>query len=462
MRRWIASESLIIHWSCLLIGLIACSNTPAHAESPASFDSSASDPVDGIPWPRFHGAMGYGNAGGGRLPTTWTEDDYVWSLNLGGTDVGSLVATENTVFLLDAKVERSRSNGSTSAGTIDFVAVDVATGQVKWRHSHPFVDRKRHSRNSPASTTPAIAGDRVFFAYGDAQGAYLYAYTLAGVPLWNRQLGPWTGVHGFGTSPMVSGSQVILFNSQQVDELERGQIAGQSHMMSFDIATGKDLWSTPLTATRPCYGVPSVFRPAAGPGPAGPPQLIAANKGNGMFGLDLTTGAMLWSLPVFNKRCCSSPLIVGDLAIASCGSGGGGNYMSAVRIPQHVGDSPEEVFRISRGAGYVPTPAVKNSLIFTVSDNGIASCFDTADDGRLLWSQRIGGNFGASPIIVGEQLLLVSLEGKAHVTTASDRKSDLSEVNLSGRVGATPAFAAGRLLLRVGSQLHCLDCTDQQ
>lgn len=465
MRRWSTSKYLSINWVCVLIATAACSIAEVRAETPVSLDASRSTPKDAAPWPRFHGPSGNGDAPRGRLPHTWTDDDYAWTLDLGGSDVGSPIATTTTVFLVDAKTAKSASGAQTSTGTIDFVAADLATGRELWRHSHPFVDSKRHARNSPASTTPAVAGDRVFFAFGDAAGAYLYAYTLDGKPVWERHLGPWSGIHGFGASPMVTGDQVILFNSQQVDELESWQVAGQSRMMSFDAATGEDLWSTPLKTTRPCYGVPTVYQPgsrvAKGQTP-GPPQLIAANKGNGLFGLNLSTGEMLWSLPVFDKRCCSSPLIVGDLAIASCGSGGGGNYMAAVRIPQRVGESPKEVFRITRGASYVPTAAVKDNLLFAVSDNGIASCFDTAEEGRPRWSQRLGGNFGASPIIIGEQLLMISLDGKAHVTMASGTKSDISEFELGDRVGATPAFAEGRLLLRIGAKLHCLDCSGRE
>ncbi len=409
-------------------------------------------------WPRFHGPDGSGSITHGNLPDTWSEDDYVWSADLGGVDVGSPIATATQVFILDSKLDSSVADDSQPSGTLDLVAFDIETGREQWRRSHRFIDRRRHARNSPASTTPAVAGNRVFVAYGDSEGAYLAAYTITGDPIWSRDLGPWSGVHGFGTSPMIDGDQVILFNSQQVDELESWQVAGDSHMMSFDVATGKDLWSTPLKATRPCYGVPVIYDPTSGDdqNSGGPSQLIAANKGNGLFGLDATTGKLLWSLAVFDKRCCSSPLIIGDLAIGSCGSGGGGNILSAVRIPKNAGDTPEEVFRLTSGAPYVPTSAVKGSLLFTISDAGIASCFDMDDDGRKCWSQRIGGNFGASPVIIGERLLLISLDGIAHVTSASDKESDVSRVELGGRVGATPAVTSKRLILRVGSRLHCL------
>ena len=83
------------------------------------------------------------------------------------------------------------------------------------------------------------------------------------------------------------------------------------------------------------------------------------STGNGVFGLDATTGEMLWNLEVFTKRCCATPQIVGDIAIASCGSGGGGNVLVAVRIPSKPGEKPEEVYRVDKSAPYVPTPIIK-------------------------------------------------------------------------------------------------------
>ncbi|MFG0287448.1 MAG: PQQ-binding-like beta-propeller repeat protein [Rhodopirellula sp. JB044] len=419
----------------------------------ASARVDADEPVaSGENWARFHGPNGTGRSEHGQLPQSWTTADYTWSVDLNGTDVGSPAVSGTQVFLLDSSSSPAAGGGQRS---IDLVALELGTGKEQWRRSHPVAATKRHSRNSPASTTPAVADGRVFIAYGDTNGAYLYAYSLAGEPLWQRQLGPWSGVHGFGTSPMVFENQVVLFNSQQVDQLAAWQVAGTSHMMAFDAATGEDVWSTPLRATRPCYGVPAIYEPSSGESGFGR-QLIGANKGNGMFGLDATTGELLWSLDVFNKRCCASPLLVGDIAVCSSGSGGGGNILSAVRIPSSKEEEPEELFRVTSAAPYVPSSVSKDGLLFTVSDSGIASCFDLSDQGRKRWSQRLGGNFGASPVIIGERLLFVSLDGTAHVTRASAAKERVSSFDLGGRVGATPAVSTSCLILRVGNQLHCL------
>lgn len=417
--------------------------------------SQADEPssVNGLgQWKQFHGPEGLGNAGIGSLPESWTQQEYAWTFDLAAADVGSPVMDETTVYLLDTATD---SNGTK---TVDLVAIDLETGKLRWRHAHPMIDRRRHARNTPASTTPTIAGDQVFFAYGDAEGAYVQAYSISGDLIWSRSLGPWTGYHGFGTSPVVVGSKLILFNSQQADKLEDWQVAGQSRMMALDIRTGEDIWTTPTETTRPCYGVPAIYQREQD----GAIEIIAANTGNGMFGLDLASGNMKWSLGVFDKRSCSSPLVVrglpdGDLAIGSSGSGGGGNVLSAVRIPQSDDETPTEVFRMAKLAPYVPTSAVKGHLLFAISDNGIASCLDLSDAGASQWSQRLGGNFGASPIVIGDQLLIISLDGTAHIANATADKPSFSQFELGGPVGATPAFSRGRLVLRVGSKLHCLN-----
>jgi len=396
------------------------------------------------------------------LPDQWTTNDYAWTYPLAGDDVGSPIIWNDTVYLTDVGLGETGTDAGESSDTsprgktIDLVAIDLGSGDVRWRYSHPLADRRRHRRNSAASTTPAADDDHIYMAYGDANGASLTAYSHDGRLVWQRDLGHWEGYHGFAASPMVVDDLVILFNSQQADRLEEGQTGGVSQMMAFDRSSGQTRWSTSLKTTRPCYGVPTIYRSSNQSQAEASAQLIAANTGNGLFGLDLRTGEMRWSLDVFNKRCCSTPLVVGDLAIASCGSGGGGNVLSAVRIPDSDDQSPEEVFRIDRNAPYVPTPAVANGLMFCIADNGIASCIDLNQGGRRLWAKRLGGNFGASPVVVGDRVLMISLDGEATIMRASRKAETIASFDLGGGVGATPAVASDALVLRVGNELRCL------
>lgn len=290
----------------------------------------------------------------------------------------------------------------------------------------------------------------VFVAWSEPQHTYLKCFDHEGNLAWSRDFGTWQSQHGFGTSPRIFGSMILLFNSQQADQLRRGQVAGQSRMIAVDRKTGNTVWETPLDTTRSCYGVPAIHTTAGGR-----TQIIDANTGNGMFGLDAETGKMLWNLNVFEMRCCSTPVIHGDIAIASSGSGGGGNHLVGVRIPAGPNEKPEQVYRIDRGAPYVPTPVLKDGKLFMIGDKGIATCLD-AESGQTIWAERIGGNFGASPIAIGDTILLISLDGKATLIRASERFEVLGEIDLGGPVGASPAYAEGSLLLRVGEELRCL------
>tara|TARA_R110002073_G_scaffold64719_10_gene161922 strand:- start:87 stop:1406 length:1320 start_codon:yes stop_codon:yes gene_type:complete len=409
------------------------------AESPLSQQNATANPAS---WSEFHGAHAQGFTADGSLPKRWSEDDYAWRHDTGDYNVGSPIVANNHVVFLASDVKKQ---------TIAVRALDLKTGQLAWQRPYPHHVTHLHSRNTAASSTAAADATHIFCSWSDPEHTMLKCFDFDGNEIWSRDFGTWQSQHGFGTSPRIFGSLVILFNSQQGEQLKPGDTPGQSRMIAVDRNTGETVWETPLKTTRTCYGVPAIFQ-----GKDGAAQVINANTGNGMFGLDAKTGEMLWSLPVFGARCCSTPLVVGDLAIATAGSGGGGNHLVAVRIPQSKNEQPEQVYRIDRGSPYVPTPAKKGNRLFMVDDKGIASCVDVTS-GETIWKERIGGNFGASPIIVDDTMLIISLDGKATLLRASDSFEKLGQVDLGGPVGATPAYSNGRLLLRVGNEIRCLE-----
>ncbi len=401
-------------------------------------------PAADAPWSRFHGESGFGYVADGSLPSQWTDRDYVWRRQLEMTDVGSPIVVDRSVYYLTAN---SKSN------EITLESLDLESGKLLWSQAFPHPEHHVHARNTLASSTPAADDQNVYIAFADPDHTFLKCLSHAGDVVWSRDFGPWQSQHGFGTSPRIFGSMILLMNSQQADQLGPGKTPGQSRLIAVDRGTGETLWETKLTTTRSCYGVPAIH--SGGADANGPVQLIGANTGDGIFGLDANTGKMLWNLRVFDKRVCSTPLVVGDIAIGTCGSGGGGNELVAVQIPKTADQQPQEIYRINRAAPYVPTPSIKGDRMFTIDDKGIASCLKVTT-GEVVWSQRIGGNFGASPIVIGDKMLIISLDGKATVLRAADRFERLGSVDLDGAVGATPAFSGGRLILRVGSEIRCL------
>ena len=397
--------------------------------------SMTANVVVGEDWRGFRGLDRAGVCEG-ELPNSWSGKDFKWRLDLQTRDVGSVAVIDNKVFLL-----------SMAAGKPELrvLCVDVRSGREVWSRSFPHASNHLHKRNTFASSTPAVDSEYVYVVHSDREHTWVRCLTHQGEEVWSRDLGEAKSQHGFGTSPVVQGDKLILNFSQQGERMPSGVEPGQSRVIAMDRATGETVWETPMTSRRVCYGTPTIHGDL----------VLCANTGDGVYALSLQTGELQWRLPVFSMRCVSSPVVFEDLVIGTSGSGGGGNHLVAVRIPTGSRDEPEEAYRIERNAPYVPTAVEKDGALFIVDDSGVASCVDAAT-GKKEWTQRIGGTFSASPILVGDKCLLVNLSGEATIIRASRRFEKLGSVDLGGPVGATPTFVDGRLLLRIDNELVCL------
>lgn len=388
-------------------------------------------------WTRFRGPNGTGIHPTDVIPAQWTEADYRWKVKLPGIGHSSPVVWGARVFVLSANPDDA---------TRHVLCLDASTGDTLWRKDYASTPHHLHPRNSYASSTPAVDSERVYVAWASPEQLTLRALDHDGGEVWVQDLGPWDTEHGFGSSPIVYEDLVILFNSQQALDLLPDQQPGQSRMMAFDRRTGELRWSTPRTTTRVCYSTPCIYQPSDGP-----PQLICYNTGDGVFSLDPLTGVPNWSVPVFTMRTVSSPILAGDLVLGGTGSGGGGNYLAAVRI----GGEPQEVYRVERQAPYVPTSVAYESLVFLFSDRGFASCIEAAD-GTLVWRERLTSGFSSSPVLADGKLFCIDEQGDVWVLAASRQFQKLGQNALGEPSRATPAISDGRLFVRTDSQLFCV------
>src|SRR5207248_8366268 len=102
---------------------------------------------------------------------------------------------------------------------------------------------------------------------------------------------------------------------------------GESFVVAVDARSGRTLWQTPRRSAVVSYSTPCVYEPKNGQ-----TALIFNSQGEGIYGLAPETGKILWQYEqAFDKRTVSSPLIARDLILGSCGSGGGGNFVTAVK-----------------------------------------------------------------------------------------------------------------------------------
>ena len=73
-----------------------------------------------------------------------------------------------------------------------------------------------------------------------------------------------------------------------------------------------------------------------------------------------------------------------------------------------------------------------------IHDGGVASCV-SAKDGSILWQERIGGNYSASPLLANNRIYFFSEEGKTTVIKASESFEVLQTNTLDDGFMASPA-----------------------
>lgn len=420
-------------------------------------------------WPQFRGHQAAG-IGLGNPPTTWdieSGSNIAWQTRLPGLGLSSPIAWGDRAFLTTAINSESdtpslqtgwlggsgKSAPDKGKWTWQVLCVELSTGNILWTKDvlsgEPKI--KRHLKASHANCTPATDGTHVIAFFG-SEG--LHCFDVSGKLLWRKDLGRLhSGPYdekllewGFASSPIIHDGKVIV----QCDCLNTAFVA------IFDIATGEELsridregevatWSTPLV-------IESDGR-----------QQLVCNGYRNIAGYDLKTGTQLWNFQGGGDIPVPTPLFSEGLIFITNGHGKSPIY--AVD-PQATGDiTPKSStppkglkwFRKTDGA-YMPTPLVKDGLLYVGNDNGRLAVCDAAT-GTLRYRQRVGSGsrvYSASAVAAGGHLYYCSERGEVTVIKEGSSYHQVAQNDLQEIIMATPALSDDRLLIRTVSQLICI------
>ncbi len=385
----------------------------------------------GQEWPRFRGVNGAG-VSDAAIPAKWTEKSFVWKTDLPGVGHGSPVVWGDHVFLLC---------GDEATAARIAVCVDAADGAIAWKREFKALKHRHHKFNSVASTTPAADGDCVVFSWGTKERLTLLAFDHAGEKLWESDLGPVLGGHGFGASPVIHGDRVVINNDQD----------GESSLIAVDKKTGKRVWELPRNSERLSYSCPAAFTQ-----PGGEEALVFTNWRHGITAVNPLDGKVIWEKSVFNQekkeRAIGSPVVAGELLIGTCGF---------VQNPKHVvalrpgAGKAEEVWRIEEAVPHIPTPLVVGKRIFLWEDKGTVTCADHAT-GRVIWRERVSSPTFSSPVCAGGKIFSIDRNGVVTVIAAADRLEKLAENKVGETCHATPAISGGTMFVRTYGKLMAI------
>ncbi len=317
-----------------------------------------------------------------------------------------------------------------SDGTSDHVvAFDLATGRETWRvRLGPTYRGHSGSKDGPIST-PTLDEGRAFIV--GPKGVLLALDAATGRELWRHDLKSEMGgaepVYGFGASPLVAGSRLIV------------PAGGTTHnLVAFDKVNGKLLW-TANHSKATGYASP-VLGTLAGR------TQIVVHAGDTVYGAAPEDGALLWSHtlgPVIESD--RPPLVLpGDRVVLS--------RWEDSRLLQiekgAAGLAAREVWKSPRLRGsYSPTVFHGGHLYAMGGPNLL--CVDPAT-GNIVWREKV---YPGSLILVDGHLLhLGEQSGELRVAPASPsgyrQKLKAAVFNAGATSSTTPSFADGKVLMR--------------
>lgn len=341
----------------------------------------------------------------------------LWKTPLPGRGHGSPTVVGDRVYLAIAEAENQ-----------SVLCLNRNTGQRVWEtkvHAGQ-ADPGHHSNSSAASSTVACDGTRLYINFLNGGAVYTSALGLEGKLLWQHKVCDFVTHQGFGSSPVLYESLVIV----SADNRGGGVIAALNR------ETGEQVWSQPRPKI-PNYTSPAVVK--AG----GRTQVVLAGC-NLISSFDPANGKKLWELNGSSEECVVTPVTDGTRIFTS--GGYPKNHTMAV-----FADGSSRVAWQNSARVYVPSMIQKEGYLYAVMDAGVAVCW-AADSGTEMWKERLGGDFFGSPVMVGNRIYATNVRGKTYVFEATPKHFELLAQNQVGdEAYASPVICGSRIYLRVAA-----------
>ncbi len=398
-------------------------------------------------WPQFRGPDGTGHSDARDLPVNWSEtQNIVWKTPIHDRGWSSPVIFGKQVWLTSASKDGKQLfalclDKDTGKLIRDIKLFDVAQPQ----YAHPF--------NTYASPTPVIEQGRVYITFGSPGTAAIDTKTFK--VIWERRDFECNHFRGSGSSPIIFRDMLLM------------HFDGSDHqfVVALDKRTGKTIWRTERSIDfqdldkngkpaaegdlRKAFSTPHVTQIN------GRWEMISLGA-KAAYGYDPFTGKELWRVEERGQHSASTRPVLGH-GMIFYPTGFSNGQLYAVRTGGNglITDS-HVAWRVKRGASNKPSILLIDDLIYMIGDTGIATCVE-AKTGEIVWQQRIGGEYSASPVYADGKIWMFSEEGKTTVIKPGRTFEMLAENNLDEGFLASPAIAGKAFYLRTRTHLYRIE-----
>jgi outer membrane protein assembly factor BamB len=394
-------------------------------------------------WLSWRGPGDKGSTAQGAYPASCDATNILWKAPLPGKGCSTPIVFDNRIFLT-APID----------GSDGVVALDWS-GKTIWQTKLGPEEAGKHRNGSGSNPSPVCDGKAIFAYF---KSGTLAATDLSGKVRWQTNLvagfGPDSLYWDQGTSPVLTKDLVVIARMHH----------GESWLAAFDKTTGQMRWKLPRNYETPVEGDHAYTTP-----------LVIEHQGKEallVWGAQHLTahaasdGKLLWTCGGFNPQevkfwpAVASPVVAGDVGVIAHGRADRGQpRLYGIRLGG-AGDvtATHKLWERDDTGTFVPTPAAYGGKIYLVRDRGEVECLDPAT-GKTLWKDafpKASSNYYASPLVANGLLYGIREDGVVFVARVDGKFELLSENPMGERIIASPVAVGNRLLIRGERHLYCL------
>lgn len=413
-------------------------------------------------WKQFRGPDGQGHADVKNLPLTWSETENIqWKTALPGRGWSSPVFDGDTIWMTTAvekamtgealeKARKEKLAGNPMAKEMSLVdsvslrAISVDAKSGKLLTDVELLNVKTppaiHTLNSYASPTPVLDGNLLLCHFGELGTVCLDTYTKK--VAWQETLPSAHGV-GAGSSPIAVGDLFIV----PCDGTD------QQYVIGLNKRTGEKVWKTKrpkmsglIGDFHKAYSTPLLVNVA------GKNQVVIPGA-QWVAAYDPADGREIWRVRYGDGFSNAPRPVVANDMVCVC-TGFMQPQLIAIKMDGEGDVTKSHVaWKIPKSIPTMPSPVVVGSEIYFVTDQGVATCAN-AQNGEVIWTKRLGGNYSASPLAAADRIYFSNHEGDTIVIRPGKQFEQLASNKLDGQHMASPAVFNESLLLRTNTHLY--------
>ena len=422
-------------------------------------------PVLAGDWPQWRGPGSQGVSTETGLPASWSSTkNLAWKASLTGTGASSAIVSGGLVIVTSQAGSYSTATGSDPKLARDdstlaerehaigrsaspdgklYVVVEAfqrTDGKRLWEYKTAAVgDRPdMHEKHNLATPTPVSDGKLIYAWFGNGQ---VVALDRSGREVWKRHLGQEYGGFlnqwGHGSSPALYKDLLILLCDHQP----------VSYLLALDAGSGKERWKVSRGSGRVSHSTPVVVSAS------GADELIV-NSSARIDAYDPNSGQLLWHAG--SERQTPIPSAVSHEGTIYLSRGYRNSDIWALKSGGRGDVSGSHMrWRLPNGGSYAPSIVHYQGLLYMTNEVGVVTCA-AADNGAVVWKERLGGIFFASPVGADGKIYLLSETGEMYVLRAGRKAEVLAKNHLDGRFLASPAVSDGMIFLRADGTLFAI------